>query len=298
MAIPKTSLEQWAVLQAIVEHGSFAAAAEALHRSQSAISYAVARLQEQIGVPLLELDGRKARLTDTGRVLLKRASNLLSDAQQLEQLARSMSKGWEPEIRLVVDLAFPTPLLLKALEKFAPLCRNTRVQLKEVVLSGADEALQAGETDIVIGGRVPVGYLGDPLLQVEFIAVAHRDHPLHQLERELSSDDLARELQVVIRDSGTRAPIDSGWLGAAQRWTVSSMATSLAVVSAGLGFAWLPSHILQAHFDSGLLKPLPLNAGQRRYGTLYLMFGQPQLAGPATRQLAAVLRELCEEKIA
>lgn len=296
MAIPKTTLEQWAVLRAIVEHGSFAAAAETLHRSQSAISYAVARLQEQIGTPLLVIEGRKAQLTETGKSLLKRANNLLSDAQHLEELARSMSKGWEPEIRLVADLAFPTPLLLQALERFAPRCPNTRVQLKEVVLSGADEAVLAGEADIVIGGRVPVGHLGDPLLQVEFIAVAHHQHPLHLLERELTTDDLARELQVVIRDSGTRAPIDSGWLGAAQRWTVSSMATSLAVVSAGLGFAWLPRHLLQTQLDSGELKPLPLKTGQRRFATLYLMFGRPQNIGPAAQQLAEVLREITQQQ--
>ena len=117
MAIPRTSLEQWAVLQAIVDHGSFAAAAEALHRSQSAVSYTVAKLQEQLGVPLLQIDGRRAQLTEIGRVLLKRAANLLSDAQQLEQLAHSMASGWEPEIRLVVDLAFPTDLLLQALQR-------------------------------------------------------------------------------------------------------------------------------------------------------------------------------------
>lgn len=292
MPLPKTSLEQWAVLQAIIDHGSFAAAAEALHRSQSAISYTVARLQEQLGVPLLQIDGRRAQLTEIGRVLLKRAGNLLHDAQQLEQLAHSMASGWEPEIQLVVDLAFPTQVLLQALQRFAPLCRDTRVQLKEVVLSGADEALLAGAADLVIGGRVPAGYLGDPLLQVEFVAVAHPQHVLHQLQRELTSDDLARELQVVIRDSGTRAPIDSGWLGAAQRWTVSSLATSLSVVSAGLGFAWLPCHQIQPQIDAGLLKPLPLNTGQRRSAMMYLMFGQPQLAGPATRQLAAVLREV------
>lgn len=292
MAIPRTSLEQWAVLQAIVDHGSFAAAAEALHRSQSAISYTAAKLQEQLGVPLLQIDGRKAQLTEIGRVLLKRAGNLLNDAQQLEQLAHSMAGGWEPETRLVVDLAFPTDLLLQALQRFAPMCRDTRVQLKEVVLSGADEALISGDADLVIGGNVPVGYLGDPLLQVEFVAVAHPQHALHQLQRELTTDDLARELQVVIRDSGTRAPVDHGWLGAAQRWTVSSLATSLSVVSAGLGFAWLPCHQIQPQIDAGLLKPLPLNTGQRRSSTLYLMFSQPQLAGPATRQLATVLKQV------
>ena len=91
--IPRTTLEQWSVLQAIVEHGSYAKAAEALHRSQSSISYMVARLQEQLGVELLAIEGRKARLTERGAVLLRRATELLADARRLEQLAGSLREG-------------------------------------------------------------------------------------------------------------------------------------------------------------------------------------------------------------
>jgi DNA-binding transcriptional LysR family regulator len=60
MKIPRSTLEQWQVLQAIVECGGYAQAAEALHRSQSSVSYMVAKLQEQLGVELLEIDGRRA----------------------------------------------------------------------------------------------------------------------------------------------------------------------------------------------------------------------------------------------
>ena len=87
--IPRTTLEQWGVLQAIIEQGSYARAAEKLHRSQSSISYMVAKLQEQLGVELLAIEGRKARLTAHGAVLLNRAKELLNDAQRLEQLAGS-----------------------------------------------------------------------------------------------------------------------------------------------------------------------------------------------------------------
>ena len=59
-----TSLEQWKAFQAVIDYGGFAQAAAALHRSQSAISYSVNRLQEQLGVRLLEISGRKAQLTE------------------------------------------------------------------------------------------------------------------------------------------------------------------------------------------------------------------------------------------
>src|SRR5581483_12068035 len=97
--IPRTSVEQWAVLAAVVDQGSFAEAAKALHRSQSAVSYALARLQEGVGVPLLEIEGRRAALTAHGRVLLKRARALIADAEKLELLAQTLKQGWEPELR-------------------------------------------------------------------------------------------------------------------------------------------------------------------------------------------------------
>ena len=65
--LAKTSLEQWAVLAAVVDEGGYAQAAAALHRSQSAVSYAVGRLQEELDVPLLVIEGRKAVLTQIGR---------------------------------------------------------------------------------------------------------------------------------------------------------------------------------------------------------------------------------------
>src|SRR5690606_21721432 len=113
--IPRTTLEQWSVLQAIVDHGSYAKAAEALHRSQSSVSYMVARLQEQLGVELLAIEGRKARLTERGAVLLRRATELLADARRLEQLAGSLREGREAEVRLAADVVFPIKLLLDAL---------------------------------------------------------------------------------------------------------------------------------------------------------------------------------------
>lgn len=287
----KTTLEQWRVLQAIVQYGGYAQAADALHRSQSSISYMVARLQEQVGVPLLTMEGRKARLTESGKALLAQAADLLNDAAKLEQRAAQLERGWEAEVRLVVDAALPTPLLLDALAQFTRVAGQTRLQLTEVVLSGAEEALAGQRADVLVGTRVPAGYLGNLLLDVDFIAVAHPSHTLHRLGRELDGDDLRREMQVVLRDSGTVNPRDEGWLGSAQRWTVSSLETSAAMVADGLGFAWLPRHLIQRRLDEGALWPLPLSEGRIRRVSLYLTFGSQEGAGPAARQLAQVLHQ-------
>src|SRR3569833_1538679 len=238
--LPRTSVEQWAVLAAVIDEGGFAQAAAALNRSQSAVSYAVARLQEAIGVPLLVIEGRKAVLTAHGQVLLKRARSLIGDLVSLEGLAHTLRQGWEPELRLVVDAAFPRDRLLKIVAELQRLCPNTQMQLSDAVLSGAEEAITDGRADVVVTAHVPNGYFGEFLLDVAFVAVAWPEHPLFSVGHELSFDDLTRHVQVVVRDSGVKHPRDEGWLGAERRCTVSSMEASLATVKAGLAYAWLP----------------------------------------------------------
>jgi len=290
MKAPRVTLEQWRTLQAVVDCGGFAQAAEVLHRSQSSVSYTVARMQEQLGVPLLEIVGRKATLTEAGAVLLRRSRNLLKQASQLETLAFNMDQGWEPEVRLVVDAAYPTARLASALKAFMPLSQGCRVQLREEVLSGVEDCLLNDSADLAISGMSIAGYLPHQINAVDFVAVAHPEHPLQQMNRQLTHDDLQTQLQVVIRDSGHH-PVDTGWLGAEQRWTVASLGTAATLVASGLGFAWLPEHEITAELEQGRLAPLPLQQGARRSQYLYLYANKDKPLGPATQILADLLIE-------
>jgi DNA-binding transcriptional LysR family regulator len=283
MGIPSTSLEHWAVLAAVVDQGGFAPAAAVLHRSQSAVSYAVARLQSALDVPLLVIEGRKGVLTAEGQALLKRVRPLLRDLETLERLARSLKQGWESELKLVVDAAFPRERLLKIIAELRQLCPNTQIELSDAVLSGAEQAIVDGSADVVVTSHVPAEFLGEFLMDVTFIAVARPDHVLFALERVLSVDDLARHLQIVVRDSGTKAPRDEGWLGAERRCTVSSLESSLAMIEAGLGYAWIPEHLIAQSLHRGALRPLPLAAGGARKLSLHLVLVRPEPAGPAAR---------------
>ncbi len=293
--IPRVSLEQWRVLQAVVDHGGFAQAAEALNRSQSSVSYALRRLQEQLPVAVLSQNGRKAELTEAGETLLRRSRALVKEALALERLAANLAQGWEPEVRLVVEMIFPPPLLFLALERFAAQCTQTRVQVIESVLSGTDEALFSGQVELAVAGRTPPGFLGSPLLTVEFVAVAHPDHPLHRLGRPLGYRDLKAQRQIVVRDSGLKRNQDASWLGAEQRLTVSHTATAIQALSRGLGFAWVPREQIVEELARGLLKPLPLEEGASAHKELYLIFADRDNAGPGTQRLAEVLHGLCQE---
>lgn len=190
----------------------------------------------------------------------------------------------------MVDAAFPSNLLLDALHDFAPQDRGTRVLLEEVVLSGALEALEQGHADLIIGAELASGGLADPLLEIEFVAVAHPQHPLHQLERALDMTDLEKEMQVVVKDSGRQAPRDFGWLGAEHRWTVSSIETAVTTISHGLGYGWLPHHRIQALLQNGQLEVLPLTTGRTYRTHLYMAFGQVH-PGPAAQLLGDLIRE-------
>jgi len=293
MSQSHTSLEQWRAFQAVVDYGGFAQAATALHRSQSAISYAVNRLQEQLGVRLLELDGRKARLTDMGQVLLERSRHLVNSASELEQLAQYMDQGWEAEVRLAVDAAFPMPEIFNALKAFSLQSQGTRVLLTEVILSGAGDALRDDTADLVIGANLPAEYLSEPLLDIEFIAVAHPEHPLHSLPTPLTSKQLSSELQIIIRDSGHTQTQSVGWQNTEQRWVVSNIDTAIESISHGLGFGWLPVHKITNKLEEGLLKPLPLREGLSYHASLYMAYGQPEQPGPATQLLAEKIRSRC-----
>jgi len=290
VAFNKTTVEQWTVLASVVDEGGFAQAASALHRSQSAVSYAVGRLQEALGVPLLELDGRKSVLTPHGKTLLGRARSLLRDFDTLEAVARSLKQGWEPELKLVVDAAFPRTHLFAIVADLQRACPTTDIQLADAVLSGAEEAITERHADVVVSSRVPPGFLGDRLLDVEFVAVARSDHPLLRIDRSLTLDDLTRHVQAVVRDSGSTQRRDEGWLGADHRYTVSSMESSLGLVLAGLAFAWLPEHVLANYLRDGVLRRIPLAGGGSRTVTLHIVMVRPELAGPAATAAVATFK--------
>jgi DNA-binding transcriptional LysR family regulator len=212
--------------------------------------------------------------------LLTRARALIHDLDTLEALAKSLARGWESELKLVVDAAFPRSRLLEIIAELQRSCPATQIQLSDAVLSGAEDAITEGLADIVITTRVPPGFLGDRLLDVDFIAVARPDHALFALERQVTSDDLVRHVQVVVRDSGTHGR-DEGWLGAEHRFTVSSMEASMATILAGLAYAWLPEPMLTDALRDGQLQRLPLTTGSSRIVTLYIVQVRSALLGPA-----------------
>ncbi|RZI43957.1 LysR family transcriptional regulator [Herbaspirillum sp. HC18] len=285
------SLKQWRIFHAVVDCGGFAEAAKSLHLSQSTISYTVAKLQDQLGTALLKIEGRKAILTPEGRALLERSRNVLKEAIELETFARNLGQGWGEEVRLVVDHNFPVHLLTQALSKFTEIGKGAaHVRLREVPTMQAEDILRDPNVDLAISERVPLGYLGEPLTEIEYIAVARPEHPLMKLDREVSSLDLVQHIQI---DMGHPTAVDK--IAASnskqmRRWMMNSFDTVVAAVCEGLGYAWLPAHRVQQLLDQGRLSRLPLGEKHSYKSILYLIHGRPWCASPAASRLAEVLR--------
>jgi DNA-binding transcriptional LysR family regulator len=225
-------------------------------------------------------------------MLYRRALTLIDEANGLERAAHLLSAGWEPVIHIAAEVLFPSQLLLKSLERFSQESPYTRIELIESVLGGTSDALIKGEVDLAISPQLPPGFLGDLLMRVKLLAVAHTDHPLHQQGRELSYLDLGNYRHIVVRDSGSNRDQKAVTVEVDQRWTVGHVATSIQAVVNGYGFAWLPAQHIAEELQSGILKPLPLREGGVREVPLYLIMANPDFAGPGVRRLKKIIGEL------
>lgn len=286
----KTTLEQWRMFKAVVDHGGFSQAADAIHKSQSTVHHAVHKLEESLGIQLLEVKGRKAVLTKAGELMLRRSAYLLDEAQKIEAIAGNLNAGVETRLSIAVDQVFPYRFLYQTFSSVSEEYPLLRIELVETVLSGANELLLQGKVDLALSPQPIAGAFSEELCPIEFIAVASPDHPLHHLDHELTYEDLKSCRQIVVRDSALESNRDEGWLGANQRWTVSHMRTSIDMVMQGFGFAWLPTTHIEGQLAQAQLKPLPLRNGLQRTAQMYLVFTDADRLGPAARALLSELR--------
>ncbi len=292
LQMPRISLEQWRCLVAVVEAGGYAQAAEMLHKSQSSVSYAVQKLEALLGIEAFVLEGRRAVLTPAGEMLYRRARLLLEDSTSLEREASRASAGWEAEIALAVEVLFPTWLLLDCLACFGRESPQTRIELYESVIDGTTESLQQGKVDLAISPRIPAGFHGEALPRpARLIPVAHPDHPLHQLRREVTLRDLRKHRHLVVRDTATQRSKKAATVEVEQRWTVSNVTTSIGAACRGHGFAWLPEDKIRGELESKVLKALPMRGGGHREAPLYLIVANQDSPGPGVSRLCEIIKE-------
>ena len=284
-----TTLDAWEILQAVVQLGGFAPAAKKLNRSQSTISYAVGRLQEQLGVRLFEIHGRKAQLTEIGRVLLADVEPHLAGFQQLEVRARLMASGGATEVRLSVDSLFPNDRLFGALASFSRSFPQVKPKLRQGTFLSADTEFSVYNAQLCVTGLMSREMFVKTILVIEMIAVARHDHPLLSIRRRLSRSDLMQHMLVTVEGWASGGLKQQPRLPAQCILPVGTTESAIAAVRSGLCFGWLPKCHIQSELDRGDLVVLPLPAGKSRDVRLNLVCRELSASSIEVSALAELL---------
>lgn len=254
----RLTLDALSVLDAIDRKGSFAAAADELHRVPSAITYTVQKLEQDLGLQLFDRAGHRAVLTIAGRELLREGRLMLRAAAELEARVKRVATGWEAELRIAYDDILPAEALLPLVADFYREQHGTRLRLAAEVFGGVWDALVSGRADLVIGapGEGPPGggYASRPLGVMEFAFAVAPTHPLAALPEPLRSEDILCHTSVSAADSSRNLPArTSGILSGQSVLTVPNLAAKLAAQRAGLGVGYLPRAVAEAEAAAGRL---------------------------------------------
>ncbi len=253
------TLDQFAVFLAIVEEGSFAAAARKLGRAQSAVTYAVQKLEDQTGVALFDRTSYRPTLTEEGRALLPRVRRIMDDLTEFRVQAQAVSKGVEAELVLLVETFLPLSMFADALRRFHAEFPMVQVRFIAVRPQDASQQLVDHQADL---GLFLLSPDPEPALEsrwvttLDFIPVAAPDHPLAHLPPHFPKEAMRDHLQIVVSNPKAASTArDYGVIGVNQ-WRVSEVRLRCDLIKQGLGWGSMPRPMVEADLEQGLLVEL------------------------------------------
>ncbi len=257
----KFDLDSLQVLDAIVEAGTFAEAARRLHRTQSAVSYAVGKLEKSLSLQLFDRSGHRAELTDSGRAILDEGRALLARAQQLESMAHQLSENWEAKLEVIIDGILPIDPILGVLKNFADEAIPTRIQVKMEFLGGVQYRFNRDDADIMVvkDFEPNFGLRATALSPVEVVLVCSRDHPLAELDADSPADRqiLHEHVELTVQDSSPSGRADTRMFGGPRVFYLSDFHAKKAALLAGLGFGWMPLYLVREELACRRLVEFP-----------------------------------------
>jgi len=281
-AVP--SLDQLQVFLTVVETGSFAAAGRKLGRATSAISYAIANLEQQLAVQLFDRDQtRKPTLTTMGEAVLIDARTVWADVSGLRARINGMLGGLESEVSIVVDVMLPTDRLVDALRAFERQFPTVTLRLHiealgavtQLVLSGAAEVGIRGPGHPTVVGLERVGIGG-----VELVPVAARDHPLAR-EATIPPGTARNHVQLVLADRSTMTQGRDFGVIAGRSWRLADLGSKHALLLAGIGWGGMPEPMVRDDIAAGRLKKLALPEWNNSFYAMEAIYRTESPPGPA-----------------
>ena len=278
MSLARSALtpDALAMMEAIAQSGSFAAAARQLGKVPSALTYSVRQLEDALDVLLFDRRSRQATLTAAGQELLHEGRRLLGEIDAVANRVKRVATGWEAELTIAVDDVISRTTLLELCEAFyacsavlsgsaspggtppAPTPPATRLRLRTEVLAGTWEALITGHADLAIGGvssrELPAGVTMKDLGPMEFVFVVAPHHPLAAAAEPLDDGELVRHRAVAVADSAQRLqPITVNLQPGQDVLTMSDMSAKIDALLRGLGGGFVPEAMARDHIAAGRL---------------------------------------------
>ena len=176
MSISHEALE---ALVAIVNHGSFRAAAEELHKAQSSVSYAIKNLEKELEIEVFNRKSYRPKLTETGRLIYNKAKHILKMQDELVDFTESLKSGVEAKLALSISVVSPNEVFTEVLKNFKLKFPQTELKLFFSSFEGPLQSLMAEESDMIISSNPPAQVDLDKLYwrTVEYIPVCIPDYP-------------------------------------------------------------------------------------------------------------------------
>jgi DNA-binding transcriptional LysR family regulator len=258
------------LVQAVVEQGSFAAAARQLGLVPSAVTYRIRQLEDALDVLLFDRSSRQARLTAAGGELLAAGQQLLLDIDAMANRVKRVATGWEAEFTIAVDTSLSASTVMELSDSFYAQQPTTRLRLREEALAGTLEAVTAGRADLALGVVVEPGTtaginsheLGDLL----FVYAVAPHHPLAQVPEPIGDDVLIKHRVVAVSDSAQQRSmaLTLGLLTGQDVFTVPTMRAKLDAQLRGMGGGFLPEPLARPYIESGRLVVRDIQRASRR----------------------------------
>lgn len=254
----KLSLDALHIIDAIDRRGSFARAAQELHRVPSTISYTVGKLEQDLKVQVFERNGPRVQLTLAGRELLREGRLLLGAALDLEQRVQRVASGWETELAICMDSMFSSRALTGDIAAFYDVGRHTRLRIVQETLSGPWEALLERRVDLLVGvagdGPSGGGYSARAIGKMPFTFAVAPGHPLAAAPEPLSRAVLQQHRAVAVADSARSMPARTvGLYSGQETLTVATMQAKFDLQVAGMGFGFLPAPCVRRAVEQSIL---------------------------------------------
>jgi DNA-binding transcriptional LysR family regulator len=251
----------------------------------------VRKLEQQLGITLLDREGYRVRLTAAGEAVLAEGRRLLAQARQVEALARQFAQGWEPRLLVIVDGILPVAPTLAAFKQLSDERAPTRCQLKVEFQRGVQFCFERDSADLM----VVKDYEAKPFLsaeelpEVECVLCARRGHPLAAL-KSVQLGDLQDHVELSVQDT-IGGEDDPHGFGGERVFYLSGFDAKKQALLMGAGFGWMPLGMIRPELRTGRLRELRYFGGSRYRFTPRLVHRLDSPPGRAGRRLAQLLRE-------